>query len=221
MMLIDNTFELGIPTHIEFTLYKFDYIDSVIITRVLNECKNYNTESSIYTIKVDSFKNAVKGSKRLRREILKAETDGLSSSPDNKPNSMHFLWSIMDRLNNLEWLTFKISYDKKYTRMVKIENRSVMSFYFKINEGIFDLTKVFEREQLDIINKKIIQFGIMKNKYLERSSFFYMKASALLEIFTQLEVDGELSTFEILDHIDPKLEEDDPILVVKTDYTPY
>ena len=38
MMLIDSTFELGIPTHISFTLFKYDYFDSVIISRVRKEC---------------------------------------------------------------------------------------------------------------------------------------------------------------------------------------
>ncbi len=221
MMLIDNTFELGIPTHIEFTLYKFDYIDSIIISRVLKECKNYNEDSTLYTVKVDSFRNAVKGSKKLHREIQKVLINGLSPSPDNKPNTIHFLWSIMDRLINLEWFTFKISYDKKYTRMIKVENREIMSFYFKINEGLFDLTKIFDRKDLDIINKKIIEFGIMPNKYLERSPYFYMKASLLFDLLGQLEIDGTINTFDLLDQIDPKLEEDDPVLTVKTDYTPY
>jgi len=127
----------------------------------------------------------------------------------------------MDRLTNLEWLTFKISYDKKYTRMIKVENREIMSFYFKINEGLFDLTKIFDRKDLDIINKKIIEFGIMPNKYLERSPYFYMKASLLFDLLGQLEIDGTINTFDLLDQIDPKLEEDDPVLTVKTDYTPY
>jgi hypothetical protein len=96
-----------------------------------------------------------------------------------------------------------------------------MSFYFKIEEGIFDLTQVFGRSQLDIINKKIIEYKIMPNKYLERSGYFYMQASLLFEILGQLEIDGTLSTFDLLDHIDQKLEEDDPVLLVKTDYTPY
>jgi len=221
MMLIDNTFELGIPTHIEFTLYKFDYIDSIIISRVLKECKHYSEDSTVYTVTVDEFKNAVKGNKKLHREIQKVLINGLSPSPDNKPNTIHFLWSIMDRLINLEWFTFKISYDKKYTRMIKVENREIMSFYFKINEGLFDLTKIFDRKDLDIINKKIIEFGIMPNKYLERSPYFYMKASLLFDLLGQLEIDGTINTFDLLDQIDPKLEEDDPVLTVKTDYTPY
>ncbi len=40
MMLIDNTFELGIPTHISFTLFKYDYFDSILLSRVNKEFKN-------------------------------------------------------------------------------------------------------------------------------------------------------------------------------------
>jgi hypothetical protein len=221
-MLIDNTFEFGIPTHISFTLYKFDYIDSIIISRVLKECKNWNTTNeNTYTIKVDSFKSAIIGSKRLRTEIQKTEIHGLSPMPGLKPNSISFLWSILERLPNLDWLTFDISYDKKFTRLIKIENKEVQSFYFRIDEGIFDLTRVFDRTSLDVINRKIIQFGVMPNKYLERLPYFYMKASLLFEVLGQLEMDESLNTFELLDQIDPKLEEDDPILLVITDYTPY
>ena len=70
-------------------------------------------------------------------------------------------------------------------------------------------------------NKKVIEYNIMPNKYLERSPYFYMKASLLFDILGQLEIDGTLSTFDLLDHIDEKLEQDDPTLLVKTDYTPY
>lgn len=221
-MLIDNTFEFGIPTHISFTLYKFDYIDSIIISRVLKECKNWNTTNeNIYTVKVESFKSAIIGSKRLRTEIQKTEVHGLSPTPGLKPNSISFLWAILERLPNLDWLTFDISYDKKFTRLIKIENREVQSFYFRIDEGIFDLTRVFDRESLDTINRKMIQFGVMPNKYLERLPYFYMKASLLFEALGQLEMEESLNTFELLDQIDPKLEEDDPILLVITDYTPY
>jgi len=222
MMLINNTFEFSIPTHISFTLYKFDYIDSVIISRVLKECKNWNTTNdSFYTIKVDSFKTAVIGNKRLKAEIERIKVHGLTSAPGLKPNTISFLWSIIERLPNLDWLTFDISYDKKFTRLIKVENKQIQSFYFKIDEGVFDLTKIFDRKSLDIINRKVIQFGIMPNKYLERLPYFYIRASLLFEILGHLEIDESLNTFELLDQIDPKLEEDDPILLVITDYTSY
>lgn len=222
MMLIDSKFELSIPTHIKFTLYKFDYIDSVIISRVLKECRNWNAaDDSLYLIKTDSFKNAVFNSKRLRGEINKVKEMGVNGSPDIKPNTITFLWSILDKLPNVEWLTFNISYDSKFTRLVKIEKQKILNFYFKIEEGVFDLTKVFDRSSLDIINKKIIEYEIMPNKYLERSPYFYMETSFLLDLLEELEFDGLLDTFDLLENIDPKLEEDDPMLLVITDYTSY
>lgn len=220
MMLIDNTFELKIPTHISFTLYKFDYIDSIIISRVLRECKNWSTSDDIYTIQADSFKDAILSSKRLKSEILKS-SDSLIHTPSLKPNSISFLWGILEKLPNIQWLSFNISYDKTFTRLVKIEKRQVLNFYFKITEGLFDLTKIYNREELDIFNKKIIEVGIMPNKYLERVPYFYIKASTLFDILGQLEIEESLDTFELIDSIDPKLDEDDPVLLVITDYTPY
>ena len=57
-MLIDNKFELGIPTHIMFTLYKYDYFDSIIINRVKKECKNLSKIDGEITVKLSSFLTA-------------------------------------------------------------------------------------------------------------------------------------------------------------------
>ena len=97
----------------------------------------------------------------------------------------------------------------------------VLSFYFKILEGVFDLTKILERKELDNFNKTLIDVGILKNQYLQRAPYFYMKATVLFDILTTMETQGKLSSFNFLAEIDNKLDEDDPILTVKTDYTPY
>jgi hypothetical protein len=221
-MLINDTFEFEIPTHIKFTLYKSDYIDSIIISRVLKECKNWNnTEDKIYTVKAESFKNALLSSARLKTEIAKTQTHNLESNVNIKHNSITFLWFIFKKLPNLDWLSFNISYDKNFTRVVKFENKEILNFFFKIEEGIFNLTKVFDRKSLDIINRKKIEFGLMPNSYLDRLPYFYLKASVLFDILIELEADGSLNTFDLLDQIDHKLEEDDPLLLVITDYTSY
>ena len=103
----------------------------------------------------------------------------------------------------------------------KFENKEILNFFFKIEEGIFNLTKVFDRKSLDIINRKKIEFGLMPNSYLDRLPYFYLKASVLFDILIELEADGSLNTFDLLDQIDHKLEEDDPLLLVITDYTSY
>ena len=222
MMLIDNTFELGIPTHISFTLFKYDYFDSILISRVKKECKNLSKVDGEYLVKKESFLNAIKTSKRVNNIIKKAEDFGYVPNPAIKPNSVYFLCSIFNRLPNLEFLSIKVNDDKKYSRLIKNESGlPILSFHFNILEGIFDLTKLLERKELDLFNKTLIDFNILENKYLNRKPYFYMKATAILDILASMEIEGKLNSFKIVDYIDPKLEEDDPILIVKTDYTPY
>ena len=146
----------------------------------------------------------------------------LLPNPNFKPNSIFFLQAIINRLTNLETITFKISNEKIFSRLVKVgDGREIVSFHFNIIEGTFDLTKILDREQLDTFNKRFMDVGIMKNKYLERTSYFYIKAVTLFDILAEMEEAQILDAFDIITAVDPKIEEDDPILLVKTDYTPY
>ena len=221
-MLIDSKFELEIPTHIQFTLYKNDYIDNLIISKVKRECRNEAIKGTKFTVSIDQFKNAIKTSAFLRAELQKTIDQDLLPDPEFKPNSIFFLQSIINRLVNLHTITFKISNDKIFSRLVKVKDgREIVSFHFNIVEGCFDLTKILNREQLDTFNKRFMDVGIMKNKYLQRISYFYIKATVLFDILAQMDEVQILDAFEIITAVDPKIEDDDPILLVKTDYTPY
>jgi len=221
-MLIDSKFELEIPTHIQFTLYKNDYIDNLIISKVKRECRNEAIKGTKFTVSIDQFKNAIKTSAFLRAELQKTIDQDLLPDPEFKPNSIFFLQSIINRLVNLHTITFKISNDKIFSRLVKVDGgREIVSFHFNIVEGCFDLTKILNREQLDTFNKRFMDVGIMKNKYLQRISYFYIKATVLFDILAQMDEVQILDAIDIITAVDPKIEEDDPILLVKTDYTPY
>tara|TARA_R110002167_G_scaffold42836_2_gene129806 strand:- start:252 stop:920 length:669 start_codon:yes stop_codon:yes gene_type:complete len=222
MISIDKQFELEIPTHIAFTLYKNDYIDNLIISRVKKECRNKSENTSEFNISLEQFERAIKTSAFLRAELQKTIDQELLPNPNFKPNSIFFLQSIIARLSNLERITFKISNEKIFSRLVKLENgHEIVSFHFNIIEGIFDLTQILDRKQLDTFNKKFIDIGILSNKYLDRASHFYIKAALLFDILAEMEESQIMDAFDIITSIDPKIEEDDPILLVKTDYTPY
>tara|TARA_R110000851_G_scaffold81029_4_gene178045 strand:- start:1752 stop:2420 length:669 start_codon:yes stop_codon:yes gene_type:complete len=222
MISIDKQFELEIPTHIAFTLYKNDYIDNLIISRVKKECRNKSENTSEFNVSLEQFERAIKTSAFLRAELQKTIDQELLPNPNFKPNSIFFLQSIIARLSNLERITFKISNEKIFSRLVKLENgHEIVSFHFNIIEGIFDLTQILDRKQLDTFNKKFIDIGILSNKYLDRASHFYIKAALLFDILAEMEESQIMDAFDIITSIDPKIEEDDPILLVKTDYTPY
>ena len=222
MMLVDNKFELEIPTHIAFTLYKNDYIDNLIISKVKKECKNESKKKNEFIVSLEEFQNAIRTSTFLRAELKKTSDQDLLPNPNLKPNSIFFIQSIINRLANLNKITFKISDEKIFSRLVKVDGgREIVSFHFNIIEGTFDLTKILDRVQLDTFNKRFMDVGIMKNKYLERISYFYIKATVLFDILSEMDEAQVLDAFEIITSVDPKIEEDDPILLVKTDYTPY
>jgi len=222
MMLIDNKFELEIPTHIAFTLYKNDYIDNLIISKVKKECRNKSNKKNEFIVSLEGFQNAIQKSTFLRAELKKTLDQDMLPNPNFKPNSIFFLQSIINRLPNLSMITFKMSDEKVFSRLIKVDGgREIVSFHFNIIEGTFDLTQILNREQLDTFNKRFMDVGIMKNKYLERVSYFYIKATILFDILSEMDEAQVLDAFDIITSVDPKIEEDDPILLVKTDYTPY
>ena len=221
MMYTEENFELTIPTNISFTLFKYDYIDSVIISRIQKECKRISTgKKGVYKISVDSFKQAILSSSRLRKELDKCK-DLPTIQSTFKVNSLFFLWNIIDALSNLKWLTFKVSEDKDYTRIFEVQDKKILTFHYTVEEGIIRLPVLLGREDLDTFNKQVISLGLMENKYFDRRGYFWMRATSFFDLLSSLEDKGVDIMTKLLHSIDPKIEDDDPLLLVITDYTNY
>jgi hypothetical protein len=216
--MLTKHFQLQIPTHISFTLYKNDHIDSIIITRVLNECENLSEEVGVYTFDINAFKQAILTSTRLKTEVDKMKLVGKRE----KFNSINFLWTIFESLINIEHVSFKISADKEYTRIVNFNGQQLVNFQYKILEGKLDLSKLLTIDELDGLNVSLIESEILSNNHLDRQSFFYIETVKFLDLITNFDINFNITTVDtILDAIDPKLEEDNPLLLIITDYTLY
>ncbi len=61
----------------------------------------------------------------------------------------------------------------------------------------------------------------MENKYFDRRGYFWMKASAFFDLIATLEDKGIDIMTKVMHSIDPKIDDDDPTLLVITDYTNY
>jgi len=216
-MILTNSLSTEIPTHIEFTLYKYDHIDSIIISRIKRDCKNYSNDDNPnkLLIKKSSLKNIIISSPRLKKEFEK------NPDAEVKSNSAFFLGIILNSLINVEWVTVNISYDEKYTRLMTHNDKTVVNFRFKILEGLVDLTKILTMEQIEIFNKHAIQFNVMFNDYLSRDSCLEIDTFVLLEILSIMELEGIAEASKLLHILDTKLEEDNTRLTIKTDYMIY
>ena len=215
-----NLSDLEIPTHIEFTLYRFDSIDSQIITTIRRDCTNYSIQESEihFTVMGSDFIEAIHGSPSLHKEMERWSGNVIGES---HVNSVYFILDIYNRLENLQWVSFRVSDSKDFSRLVKYKDRDIVNFQFTIVEGYFDLSSVLSRSELDWFNRKCIELGIMENKYLARRPYFYMMTEVLIELLQVLGLEGCGAAEELVDAIDDKLTEDNPMLLVKTDYTPY
>jgi hypothetical protein len=219
-MLIEN-FQLSVPTHISFTLYKYNLIDSLIISNVFKECKNYSVTPGVYKIKASNLINTINLSPRLSAELKKTTAEVGDSK--FRPNSVYFINNIIKSLPNLDWVSFKVSDETEYSRVLKYEDQELTSFYYRIEEGYLDLPKIFNRTELDEFNKALISIGVMPNNYLERYSYISIEASDLLDLMATTDYieGGSTISNRILNILDLKIDEDNPVLIVKTDYTLY
>jgi hypothetical protein len=86
---------------------------------------------------------------------------------------------------------------------------------------VFNLTEILNREELDEFNKEVISLGLMENKYFDRVSYFWMRAANFFDIISSFEKRGSNISMKIFQSVDPKIDEDDPNLLVITDYTSY
>jgi hypothetical protein len=219
-MTVHNTFDLSIPTHISCALYEKNEIDSLIISLIKKDCKNYAVDSvDVYSVSPESLLKAFQKSKIIKDIVV--EIDKTINTSDFKPNSVYFLNNIIAKLTNLRLITFVFLKDVDFTRILKTDIKNLGLFNYTIIEGNFDLTKIFDRKSLDIFNRNLIQMNILPSKYMERRPYVYMKTDVLFDIIDVMNSNGLLKEFDLFNYIDPKLEKDDPMLLIKTDYSIY
>lgn len=214
-----ENFELTIPTHISCTLYENDEIDEIIIS-IIKECKNFSVQTdSVFTIKVKILLAKFKKNKLVKERLQ--EIDDTINTPEFKVNSLYFITNIIGKLKNLKLISFFVKNDINFSRVVQSDTKSISYFNFSVIEGIFDLTKIFDRRNLDNFNKNLISMNILPSKYIERIPYFYMKTDILLKVIEGMVEVGALINFDITDFVDIKIEKDDPLLLIKTDYSIY
>ena len=210
-----GTFEFKIPTHIEFYLYVNDYFDDIIIECIKNNCENFSKDEDVFKLKSSDFLNAILKNKIIKEEYAKKL---FSKVVPNKINTVIFIRSIIPSFINLEWVTLHIS-EKRTISSVNKNSKRLEQFKFRVTRGIIDLSDIFDIKQINNFNKELVLREIISNKYLERSPYFYLSFSSFLFLIDTMEDTDSLKLYSILDLINNKLEADNPILLIKTDYS--
>ena len=224
MAVVDNARRFDFPLVIELPLYTKNHIDSHLLKDLLDNCHGIPDPHQ----KTDFFVSVADIMRLLKNKKYANLISSFSNTKDMEliinSNSVYFLYNLIKYYHNLTLV--KIKPMKGESALKTFDDMDVFSYMFKISYGILDFSKYLSPNKLKMLNKIFLERELLSNKYLLRKSYFNIPADQLLNIFSIYEannpqmIDFLNEVAEVLfEIIDPKIEDDNPSILVKTDYS--
>jgi hypothetical protein len=223
MAVVDNAKRFDFPLVIEMPLYVKNHVDSYLLKDLIDHCKGIKDPYQ----KQNFFVSVTEIMSLLKEKKYSNLIDSFSKTKDMdliaNGNSVYFLHNLIKYYHNLTLVKIK---PMKNELVLNADDIDVFSYMFRISYGILDFSKYLTPNRLKIMNKLFLEKGFLSNKYLLRKSYFNIPADQLLNIFgmynpdTSQKMDFLNEVSELLfEIIDPKIEQDNPSILVKTDYS--
>lgn len=222
MEVVDNAKRFDFPLVIEMPLYTRNHIDSYLLKDLMEKCHGIRDPHQ----KNDLYFSVAEIMELLKLKKYSTLIDSFSKTTDmdliSNGNSVYFIHNLIKHYHNLTLLKIKPTKDL----ISSAERVDVFSYMFRVSYGIVDFSKYLSPSRLKLLNKLFLENGYISNKYLLRKSYFNVQSNRLLNIFNLYDPDtpqkmdlvGEVSEI-LFDIIDPKIEQDNPSILVKTDYS--
>lgn len=223
--MIDNAVKFySVPLVINITLYKNNYVDNLIIGEL---------RRNVYMMPIpkqkDHFSVTSRQFKKIMTRRFTKEVEHITNLPNEilsqNVNSAYFIYNILERFVNLEMLNIHISNNRKYTRIYKVDEQSMLGFNYKIIQGILDYPTFLNRDQLIKFNDLLKVLNINHTENISLDSYYIVRAQDFLIKISKLESDDKEYFNEMGDIIDityelveQKIEEDNAFLIIKTDF---
>lgn len=219
-MSVDLQYFNEIPTKVEITLYRYNYIDGLIITCLRNEADFRNTKKyeSKFEVQADELKKIFVKNTKLKREFSKFKEMGTASSQE--VNSVYFLNAMFTNYPMLDTFVISLNTDKNYSRLVESEDHKIISFEHRVIQGKIDICKGRSIDEIRLFNEVMLRLGIFENS---RKNFVEIKAGDLVNELVKCEeetIDGKFAPVfnAFFSWIEEKLEEDNTSLIIVTDF---
>jgi hypothetical protein len=205
---------------IDIILYKYNYYDNKIWTGVKNKMDFMvvNEQSVLVSPKAlgeyvaEAYPNELNKFKSIGSEFLHKDA-----------NSIYFINLMLSEMKHLKWVKLTLDKSKNYSRLVSDQmGEKRISFSYKILHATFRLYDIFEDADFEAINEILYSIELLsKGKPYKRHK--------LVEIIEKLEMWMEKNAFDqsneavelvgmLLDMIEPKMEGDNPEVLLVTDY---
>lgn len=207
---------------IDVVLYRYNYYDNKVWTGVKNNLDFINVNNQSILVSPYHLKKYVE--KTYPNELNRFKSIG-SEFLHKDANSIYFINSMLQHMSKLKWIKLTIDKTSKYSRLVVDSNNGGekrINFSYKILHATIKLYEIFDTEEdLQSITKVLIELDLLeKNIPYQRNS--------LTEITSKLDNWLNKAGFEqedevevvasLLDMLDPKMEGDNPEILLVTDY---
>jgi len=207
----------SMPTAIDVTLYKYNYIDNKLWAQIQNDIDFIELGNDSIMVSASQLKSVI--DTHYQNSINRLKSVG-SDFFHKEINTVFFLYQILIEMENLQYIKFTLNKDKKYSRIIEDDGIKMIQFSFKLLSATLRLYDLYEDEELPLVNNileelKILKHGVpysrLNAKDLYETLLFYLEEK-------DPEDEGSGIVADILDVIDIKFEKEDPIILLITDY---
>lgn len=213
-----------IPTKIEITLYRYNYLDNLIISAVKESANpKFSSRARIIVSKTE-FGKILKRSRVISREIEKFSNVDPEYVTANNVNTIFFINNIMKMYTNLQEIIVNISTERTYSRLVETEDRSIIGFAHRFLECRIDLTQYLEKSEIKIFNEFFAKMGYLSESLLSDKHYFVVPADEFVDKMMAMEeiskdfTDMYANVYNFFfDIIENKVEQDKAKLLIVTD----
>jgi hypothetical protein len=207
----------SIPTAIDVTLYKYNYIDNKLWAQIQNDIDFIELGNDSIMVSSSQLKHIL--DTYYQNSINKIKSVG-SDFMHKEINTVFFLFQILIEMENLQYIKLTLNKDKKYSRIIETDGIKMIQFSFKLLTATLRLYDLYEDTELPLVNKILEEIEVFE----EGIPFARLNAKELYDsiLFYLDEKDPEDSdagiVTDILDILESKIEKEDPLILLITDY---
>lgn len=206
-----------LPTTVDVTVYRYNHYDNQIWTIIKNELDWIDAGEDSMIVYVPQLVNLIEDRYQLMLNKISALGQGFLHKD---VNSIYFLYMMCHDMERLQYVKLTLSKKKKFDRMMTLDDQKVLKFDFKVLTLTFRLTDFFSMKEVRVLNKALTKEHILE----EGVPFIQYRLSNLItkldNMLTEDMLDSDAGDLiaGMLDILDPKLESDNPLTLLITDY---
>lgn len=204
---------------IDVTLFKFNHYDNLIWTKCLNQVDYMHVREDQILVSPYQLQMLLEVNFEKELNRLQAVTFDLIHKD---ASSLFFLTRLLEDLENLKWIKITLNRKRHFSRMVEDFNNSTrqIKYSFKVLKATVRLSHMLPLDLIKKINPVLDKLGMLdKNKpfgTLRLKSLIVGLETALASMDIDEEAAEAISY--ILDNFDSKIENDNPDVLLVTEW---